>query len=338
MIVKQEFETIHSLLGTKNLENFSLIEETEKLKGRWKDYIVDNSKVVNFRLDDDNNLIYKTINGEIRKSHISEFAFGQLCTRLGVPASYIVKCFETGKSDLAISNFSVWASSMNKALLFREFDGVIRSVLSSDYVTFDSYKIANAIERVIDKNVYVPSQVHLSADRMHVRYVNYNSLDVPESSKLYSGFTLDSSDVGRGSLNMKFFLYRFVCQNGLVQAKKGGVIYRQSHSGEAMAAGKIEEFHKAIEKVDTLSENAVQLIKGSQNTILKPYEVELLLERAKRELKLSQKSSDELLKLSSSYGNTKWGVINGITELAQNFTLDTRLDYETYAGALLVNG
>lgn len=31
---------------------------------------------------------------------------------------------------------------------------------------------------------------------------------------------------------------------------------------------------------------------------------------------------------------TKWGFINGITELAQDFTLDTRYDMENWAGEL----
>lgn len=107
-----------------------------------------------------------TEHGETKSSDISEFAFGQLCTRLGVPASYVKKCFDNGKINL---------------------------------------------DNTVDSNIYKPSQVYLSTDRLHIRFVNHEPLPIDnDGSPLYAGFTVDSSDVGRGSLNMKFFIYRSV--------------------------------------------------------------------------------------------------------------------------------
>ena len=35
------------------------------------------------------------------------------------------------------------------------------------------------------------------------------------------------------------------------------------------------------------------------------------------------------------YAPTRWGLINGITEIAQDFTLETRLQLEEIAGEML---
>lgn len=69
--------------------------------------------------------------------------------------------------------------------------------------------------------------------------------------------------------------------------------------------------------------------------MLKDYEMEMYMEKAKREIKLSEKSRKKLEELmASTYDRTKWGFINSMTELAQNFTLDTRLEMEQWAGKL----
>ena len=61
--------------------------------------------------------------------------------------------------------------------------------------------------------------------------------------------------------------------------------------------------------------------------------MKMYLEKAKREMKLSEKSMEKLQDLiSGTYEPTKWGIINGVTELAQDFTLETRLDMEHWAG------
>jgi hypothetical protein len=40
--------------------------------------------------------------------------------------------------------------------------------------------------------------------------------------------------------------------------------------------------------------------------------------------------------MNVKYAPTKWGLINGITEVAQDFTLETRLQLEEIAGNMLV--
>lgn len=83
---------------------------------------------------------------------------------------------------------------------------------------------------------------------------------------------------------------------------------------------------------------AVSLVKENSGKRLKEYEMKMYVEKAKRELKLSEKSIIKLKTLVDEvYEPTTWGFINGITELAQDFTLDTRYDMEQWAGELFTN-
>lgn len=88
--------------------------------------------------------------GKKKEADISEFAFSQLCSRMGVPANYIKKCFANGKEDLAIQNFRAWANDTENNLLVRENDGVVRAVLSDSYTPFDSYQVLRALKYTVD--------------------------------------------------------------------------------------------------------------------------------------------------------------------------------------------
>lgn len=335
MILRQDFETLVNARGVDNCDMKSLLATSREMNRKWADYVIENDKGVNFGIDNDLKFNYLTAHGDNRSVDISEFAFGQLCTRLGVPASYVKKCFDSGKINLALDNFQAWAGEMNKNMLIRENEGVVRAVLSDSYTPFDSYKVLRTLNNVVDDRVFQPSQVHLSTDRLMIRFVNHEPLPIDDGSPIYCGVCVSSSDVGRGALKAQFFIYRAVCSNGMVVSKLGGTLFSQNHIGSSMSGGKLELFNRAFMNVDSLSKQATTLIKENKNRHLKDYELEMYLEKAKRELKLSEKSQEKLIHLiDNTYNHTRWGIINGVTELAQDFTLETRLEFESWAGDL----
>lgn len=351
MIVQDEFETIENGIITQgrtsgtfffnegNKEYITLKElqrESKKICDKWSDYICDNSNQINFKIDDDMKFVYKTNDNEVRKADISQFAFSQLCTRIGVPANYIKKCFENDRTDLALVNFKAWAKNYNKPLLIRENGGVVRAVLSDSYKLFDSSKVIRTLCNSVDTQKYKVNGVFLSSDKLHLRFIDEKPLDVKEQSPILDGFTVTSSDVGRGSLAMNYFLYRQVCKNGMTITESRGTLFRQAHIGSKMSNGKLELFNRAFNDIDDLNDLAVDKILKNQEKYLKDYELNMYLEKARRELKLSEKSKDNLVQLINGYGNTRWGMLNGITELAQNFTLEKRLELEAFAGNLMI--
>lgn len=336
-IINQEFETLAYGHGTKNCDMVTLLEQSREISRTWKNHIVRNEERVNFGLDKDLKFHYTTEQGESRKSDISQFAFSQLCARMGVPASYIGKCFKSGKEELALQNFRAWADEANKDMLVRENKGIVRAVLSENYAPFDSYKVLRTLKYTVDTKRFQPTQVYLAEDKMCVRFVDFNKLPIDDGSPLYLGFNVSSSDVGRGSLNIKMMIYRSVCTNGLLISSGNGTLYRQAHIGEKMTESKMQVFQRAYNNIDIIAGEFIRDIEICRNRTLKDFEVSLYLEKAKREMKLSKEKSEELEVLIGSYEPTKWGIVNSITELAQNFTLDKRIEMEEWAGDLFTS-
>ena len=220
-------------------------------------------------------------------------------------------------------------------MLVRENDGVIRAVLSDSYTPFDSFQIIRSLKYTVDFGRWKLTQAYLSEDRMVLRFVDFEPLSVSDGSPLFLGFTVSSSDVGRGNLSIKMMLYRSVCTNGLLISSMGGTLYRKNHSGEGIGASKLQAFNHIFSGIDVTADEIVKNIEQCRGKMLKDYEMEMYMEKAKREIKLSEKSRKKLEELmASTYDRTKWGFINSMTELAQNFTLDTRLEMEQWAGKL----
>lgn len=347
MIIGQDFEC---LMNKGNSDNRFFVnssgalreevdfDELEKASNdicvKWEDYYCDNTNNINFRLTEDMKLEYLTTDGEVRCSDITEFAFGQLCVRLGIPSAYIQKCFKNNKMELAVTNFKEWSLDCEKVLLIRENEGVIRAVLSESYKTYDSNKVLKTIKRTVDKNKYAMHSMYLSEDRLHLRFIDRKPLNVKnESSNIFAGFVVSSSDVGRGSLNMKYHLYRQVCSNGMVVSEKDGTLFKQAHSGSKMTDGKIQLFYTSLQGIDIMNDRTENLIADNQKIKMGKDEFLNYVERVKRELKLSEKASEKMISLvRNTYDNSKWGVLNSITELAHDYSLDTRIELETFAG------
>lgn len=336
-IINQDFEKLITGHGAEKCDFNKLLGESERIRDAWENDMVLNASEINFHLDSDLRFHYQTDYGRQKEADITQFAFSQLCGRLGVPTGYVKKCFVSGKKDLALENFRAWASETDSNFLVRANNGVVRAVLSDKYAPFDSYQVLRNLKFSADLKRWVPTQIHLSEDRLAVRLVDFTPLPVNDGSPLYLGVSITSSDVGRAGLSVKVMLYRFACQNGLLVSALGGTLYQQRHIGEAMSQSKLATFSSIFDKVDTVGEAIIANIDECRNRRLKEFELEFLLEKVRRELKLSDKSVEKMNELVyGTYSPTKWGVINSITELAQQFTLETRLDMENFAGELLV--
>lgn len=334
-IIAQEFEQLVTARGEKYCDFNELYEKSHEIKNKWINDIVVNEEKPNFELDENMRFHYLTKDNKRKEADITNFGFSQLCARMGIPTNYIQKCFKSGKEELALQNFRAWASETNQNMLVRENDGVIRAVLSDSYTPFDSFQIIRSLKYTVDFGRWKLTQAYLSEDRMVLRFVDFEPLSVSDGSPLFLGFTVSSSDVGRGSLSIKMMLYRSVCTNGLLISSMGGTLYRKNHSGEGIGASKLQAFNHIFSGIDVTADEIVKNIEQCRGKMLKDYEMEMYMEKAKREIKLSEKSRKKLEELmASTYDRTKWGFINSMTELAQNFTLDTRLEMEQWAGKL----
>lgn len=317
----------------KEIDVKALAKRASDYQDRWVDNVVDNSEGANFKFTEDRKLVYKTIDGNVRVADITQKAFGQLCSKVGVPAKYILKCFDSGLTELAISNFMHWSKNCNTNFLVREQDGVVMAVLSDKYVPYSSASAIKVLQAIVPSNSFVPTGYYMDSERMHLRYITKEPIAADKGSNIYAGVRVENSEIGNASLNATYFLYRQVCKNGMLRTLKDSELFRMSHMGEKMTSGKIETFSKSFNKALDLNNNTVGLIDEAQKHIMNQNEALYFVGKAQKALKLSEKSMDKLQNLLSTvYDTSRWGILNGFTELSHDFTLDTMEDIERWAG------
>lgn len=265
---------------------------------------------------------------------MSEHAFSQLCAKIGVPVSYMKKCLSNeAVGNLAQINLNTWLGNYDRNLLLRLNDNKIRGVLSTKYSICDSEKVLEAVSNVLDTRDYKLNGYVLNDERLHVRLIG-DRMNVP-GEDLFAGLQIDSSDVGRNNLKVQFFIYKQVCTNGLVVPKLGGTIFQQKHIGITSS-----QFEKSlVSSLDVLPElvaRATSVITNTKDTKVTGKDFEHMLELVKRDIALSDDSLNKVVDLYSKYQANRWGVVNALTEVAQDFTLERRLEIEEYASKLLI--
>ena len=112
MIIKNDIETLANVKGKgiSSLEEY--IEKAEEMTLNWTDWRLVEEARCPLSITDDMKVEYQDPFGERHDSDISEYAFTQLCGKVGVPASYISKCFDKGMGELAVHNFNEWSGKI----------------------------------------------------------------------------------------------------------------------------------------------------------------------------------------------------------------------------------
>lgn len=318
----------------------SLIAKSKTIHDKWQYNRVDcrKNKVA---ITDDFSLQYVDVNGVRREEDITDFAFQELCTRVGVPSQYVKKCYEAGKKELALENFRSWAGEFDGGLQVMRLPNengnhVVRAVTSDKFSSWDSYKVLSNLKRTINLDRWALIQSHLSEDKLVLRFIDRQSpIFEDKNSKLFVGVCVRTSDVGKGSLFMKMFIYRQACTNGMIVSEGDATLYRQSHSGSAMSESKIEAFVRAMLRAEKYGNKFANGIERCIGESMNELEFNLWIDKTSRELKLSKKATEKLQGIvDTSYDRNMWGLINGVTELAHDFTLDKRMEMESWAGSM----
>jgi hypothetical protein len=331
----------HIVLLNKPTTGFDdLWAKADAIQQKCNDYSVKEVNK-NMYLNEDMTLSFKPVQSfEVGRAvaqikNMSPHAFSQLCTKIGVPVRYMKKCIDAGYLDLVQQNMNTFIEDFEKDLLVRTYDDRVRGILSSKYSVMDTPDIITALNDAVSGHNFQTKGYYLTDERFHARLLQPDFLPIP-GEDLFAGLQIDSSDVGRSILIVRIMIFKQVCTNGLTMSKGGGILFEQKHIGitsDEFRAG----LKESLERVPDLVASLTESIKGGQKVKLTPKAIEEYLANAKDALDLSDEASKKVVNLMSErYGNTKWGLINGITEVAQEFTLERRLELENYAGELLV--
>ena len=304
-------------------ERIELNEQFEKLMQRANeiqrdctDHIVTAHYMT---MDNDLNLRF---NGKCMS--MSPVTTSGFCGKLGIPVAYFNRCAESNKT-LAALNVNNWLKDDNRKFLIREYRGYARGCLSGSYSKFDAPDLLKALDDVLDMSKYKIKGSLLNEERLHLRIVEKEMLPI-DGEDLFAGITIDSSDIGRSGLYVKFLIYKQVCTNGLILPKSSGELFRRRHIGMTS-----EEFGKSLkeglESFNDIKEKAIEMIKETKTI---PMDVEEINKYFTEEI------TEEIVTIADArYDRSRWGIINGITEIAQNYTLEKRLAIEQLAGEIL---
>ena len=278
----------------------------------------------------------------LKMYQLSKHSINQLCQKIGMNVSYYNTCYNKGAFDLLDRNMNHWISECkDKKFLFRIYkDSYVRGILSNRYSIFDTPKILDTLFYYIDvcSEKYSIVGAYLSPERFHLRVIQNRKL--LSDDDLFVGFTVDSSDVGRCALSVKFFIYKQVCSNGLCIPQ---VLTGFSHRHIGIHPSKLGESLKSVSKnLFNFREVSKDLINTSKVNSLP---VSDLLDKDSSLVEyISTKSTlskdlvvNRVVPLIDKYygGFTVFNLVNAITEVAQDFTLERRLELEGRAGELL---
>lgn len=304
----------------------SVLERANAIQSKCHDYKI---KADDIRMTNDLKLKFND-----QELALSNLATGHLCGKLNVPSRYFSRLVESKNNLLAADNINCWLDGNNKTLFLREYENHIRGVLSGSYSVYDAPEILTTVAEVFDPEKFKLKGSFINEERLHLRLVENQMLDI-EGEDLFAGVTIDSSDVGRSGLRVKFFIYKQVCTNGLVIAKSAAKLFKQKHIG-ITHDDFAKDLKEGLEKFYDIKEKIVESIKET-NKIPVSKDLEELIEEIKERTTLSTQAAEKVVELMNvKYAPTRWGLINGITEVAQEFTLETRLQLEEIAGEMLV--
>jgi hypothetical protein len=278
-------------------------------------------------------------NGITRTLPLTQWAFGQLCGKMGIPIQYAQRCMDAGMEGLIDENMNRWLEKYPGNLLVRTTDDHIRGILTPKYAVYDSDRIMEDVESGLRFSDLGVKSAIINEERLQVRLCSPEPLKV-EGEELYVGVIVDSSDVGRAQLRLHFFVYRPICTNGLILTKKFGELYAHRHVG--INPGDFRrEFQEGIDLVDPL---VAKLENAIQASIAKPLDFAFGTEtdmeetvKALRRLSLSKREAIKVVSefKSGGYDNTVWGWTNAITRTSQIYdSIDDRTRMEVVAGSL----
>lgn len=290
--------------------------------------------------------VYEADKGE--RLTFTRHSLSQLANRYGLPMRYLDKCMKSSYPRLVSENLNTWLHGErggDKTCLLRKNGSSVRGILSDQYAIYDSPRILSVLEDLgIEERMGVRGAL-VTPEKLHLRLVDTQPIVTKESAgekDLFMGLIIDSSDVGRSSLSMSYIVYKQVCSNGMVVPMSICSNLFQRHIGKGLSdesfGDRVAAFLKGLGEVrEAFKQNYVGAKLTNTEKFLKNEErVENL---RKNILNVSQDTVNKVIELHNTGkygGDNVWSLINSVTEVAQDFTLDTRLDLERRAGLLLV--
>lgn len=356
MIIKESPEMLTSLIGTKRIDEAggldALIQRADEIQNTFSNVVLNEESLrpMYMRADSEGpKLVYADKNGSFGTADITSYAFNQACNTWGIPSKYLEKLY--GTEDLAP------LADMNISELIRHQDrnevyggrklitseGVVEAIVSDRFCQeMPTNKVLRTIKNHVDLTDFTPNFFYLSKQKLHIRFIDFDHPEDVGGEKMSVGFTVDTSDLGKSALKVRFFIYKFACKNGIVRAGGSGKLFEQKHIG-TFGFSELRGFIDSFTKVADLRDESFMKIMAAQKKTMSIEDVNRLIDASRSAgFTVGDKERQNIIDLASErYARPDgqvsfWGAINGFTEVAQNHTLEDRLAYEAFAGRMLM--
>jgi len=296
------------------------------------------------------------LNGESSPVYFSNWAFSQLCGRIGAPASYI-RSLSPGLARECLQYGVERSTESCKVLIRRNPRGngddgekYASAFTGPSYGRIWDADVAESLLRGVEGSAWhVPqarsihgsenSGLYASDHDMFAFFVNDERPVEVGNARLGKGFFCWNSETGSSTFGLTTFLYNYVCGNHIVwgseQVNQLRIIHRKQAPAHFYMAAipMMNEFlsNKRIDdyitdKIGTamLAQIGPTLDKAIQWFDAKPF--------TKREVSLAWETGQE----NGEDTTTLWGMVQGLTAVARDYQFaDKRVDLERRAGSLL---
>lgn len=288
----------------------------------------------------------------------THWAFGQLCSRVGAPASYLRELPAT----LACQNLNhglaqrVKDTAANSLanLMFHQNGGlVLRSLLTDDYSRIWNHEVVERLQG-LESQGWEPARPDIrvecgdfpalyASDHDMFAFVRNANLTVDESGSdgaIYKGVIVENSEVGASALKLTRFLYREMCGNHIIWGASKVLEISVRHVGSARHrwGGYFAAIRRyAEESVSDLEAKIasakVKLIAGTKEEVL-----DALFGKRINGLSrvVLEKGYDAVLPVQDGSPKSQWGIVQGLTRYSQTIPFaDQRTQIDKAAGKIL---
>ncbi|MDQ1328972.1 MAG: hypothetical protein QG641_2258, partial [Candidatus Poribacteria bacterium] len=242
--------------------------------------------------------------------HLKPIAQQAICTKLGIPATYLRKC----PTHLQERNLNHWIQKLKNDELFFRFDGEdVRAIFTKKYRPVDNFEVLEKLDRLgFDSDQQV--QVSLDENFMMLNILDGHrifSLD-GNKDKMTPGINLSNSEVGLSALSISSYFFRIVCCNGLISKTEVSASYRH------VSLKILSELPQTLNKLQYELDRQKDKFRISLESRVSNFDE--TLSRFNRQFLLSKQeiSAVEWAVFGAGSIETIWDVINVYTKSAQH--------------------
>lgn len=331
-----------------------LVKTAKMISSKAEDFEVKNPAAHGMKLVEGNLLSFKFGRG-MEERRLRLYALHQLCAKLRMPASffeYLTSITQT--QDLAYLTVNRLLEMYHDDMLVRICDGQIRGLLTPRYSCFDTDRILDVFTSCFDNNPFigrddlqVKGYVN-DMERFHIRFTNANPIKGVPDKDIEYGLQIDSSDVGKSSIRVRFMVYKQLCTNGLSIGYLDRNLFQHNHTGKITPDEFYHGLRRSFWEFPRIAAQATDIINSAEGYAIGGsglVDFTRMDDSAKKERKNMQLYlgvSEEALRAiaeiaGNAYRPTSWGYVNAITEYSQRCDFEMRAELERLAGQILSN-